>query len=83
MGRRVSGKWSVGRWVGGSVVGWSVVLIKPHPSCYLTSIMDETHYGPVIALFCATLTAFFSYVRGIYVTNHFSLLLIVRYILAI
>ena len=31
----------------------------PHPSCYLTSIMDETPYGPVIALFsCATSAAF-------------------------
>ena len=23
----------------------------PHPSCYLISIVDKTHYGPVIALF--------------------------------
>ena len=22
----------------------------PRPSCYLTSIMDKTHHGPVIAL---------------------------------
>ena len=30
-----------------------------HPSCYLTSIMDKTHHGPIIALFfCANLAAF-------------------------
>ena len=22
-----------------------------HPNCYLISIMDETHYGPIIATF--------------------------------
>ena len=26
----------------------------PHASCYLTSIVDKTCHGPVIALFCAT-----------------------------
>ena len=30
-----------------------------HPSCYLTSIMDETHHGPVIALFSAQLQQLF------------------------
>ena len=27
----------------------------PDPSCYLISIMDKTHYGPVIALFSVQL----------------------------
>ena len=30
----------------------------PHPICYLTFIMDETHQGPVIAFFCATSAVF-------------------------
>ena len=31
----------------------------PHPSCYLTSIVDKTHHGPVVAFFfCATSAAF-------------------------
>ena len=31
----------------------------PRPSCYLTSIIDKTYHGPVIALFfCATSAAF-------------------------
>ena len=55
----------------------------PHPSCYLTSIMDKTHHGPVIALFSVQLQQLFSYVGGIPVTNHFTLLFIDRYILAI
>ena len=31
----------------------------PHPSCYLTSILDKTHHGPVIALFFVQLLEFF------------------------
>ena len=52
-----------------------------HPSCYLTSIMDKTHHGPFI--FSLHFSSFFSYVGGILVTKHFSVLLIDRYILAI
>ena len=55
----------------------------PHTICYLTFIMDKTLHGPVIALFSLQLKRFFSYVEGILVTNHFSLLLVDRYILAI
>ena len=55
----------------------------PHLSCYLTSIMVKPHHGPVIALFLCNFSSFFSYVVGIPVTNHFSLLLLDRYILAI
>ena len=57
--------------------------VVPHLSCYLTSIMDKTHHGPVIALFSVQLHQLFSYVGGILVANHFSLLLTDRYILAI
>ena len=45
--------------------------------------MDKTHHGPVIALFSVQLQQLFSYVCGILVANHFSLLLIDRYILAV
>ena len=31
----------------------------PHPSCYLTYIVDETHHGPVIALFSMQLLQLF------------------------
>ena len=55
----------------------------PHPSCYLTSIMNKTHHEPVIALFSLQLQQLFSYLRGILVTNHFSMFLTDRYILAI
>ena len=56
----------------------------PRPSCYLTSIMDKTYHGPAIALFfLCNFSSFFSYVGGIPVSNHFSMLLIERYILAI
>ena len=44
-----------------------------HPSCYLTSIMDKTHRGPVIAFFLSNFISYLSYVGGIPVTNHFSL----------
>ena len=39
--------------------------------------------GQLLPLFLCNFSSFFSYVRGIPVTNHFSLLLIDRYILAI
>ena len=33
--------------------------VIPQTSCYLTSTIDKTHHGPVIALFfCATSAAF-------------------------
>ena len=48
--------------------------VMRHPSCYLTFIMDKTHHGLIIALFCATSAAFLV-IEGIPVTNHFSLLL--------
>ena len=44
--------------------------------------MGKTH-GSVIALFSVQLQQFFSYVRGVFVTNRFLRLLIDRYILAI
>ena len=56
----------------------------PHPSCYLTSIMDiKLTMGQLLLFFLCNFSSFFSYVWGIPVTNHFSLLLIDRYILAI
>ena len=55
----------------------------PHPSCYLTSIMDiKLTMGQLLLFFLCNFSSFFSYVGGIPV-NHFSLLLIDRYILAI
>ena len=54
-----------------------------HLSCYLTSIMDIKLTMGSTAHFLCNFSSFFSYVRGIPVTNHFSLLLIDRYILAI
>ena len=54
-----------------------------HSSYYLTSVMDKTHHGLVITLFSVQLRSFSGYVGGILVTNHFSLLLIDRDILAI
>ena len=54
-----------------------------HPSCYLTSVMNKTHHRLVAALFVCSFSSFFSYVGCILVTNHFSLLLIDGYILAI
>ena len=55
----------------------------PPLNCYLTSIMEKTHHGSVIALFSVQLQQTFSYTGSIAVTNHFSLLLTDRYILAI
>ena len=54
----------------------------PHPSCYLTSIMDKTH-GQLLLFFLCNFCSTFSYVGGVLVTNLFSLLLIDKYILAI
>ena len=34
-------------------------LVIPNPSCYLTSIIDKTHHGPVIALFSVQLLQYF------------------------
>ena len=34
-------------------VALDFVLLVLNPSCYLTSIMDKTHPGPVISLFSA------------------------------
>ena len=45
----------------------------PYPSCYLTSIVDKTLHGPVIASF---LCKFYSFLATLEVTNLFSLLLI-------
>ena len=41
----------------------------PHASCCLTSIIDKTPHGPVIALFSVQPQQLFSYVRGILVTR--------------
>ena len=61
---------------------FAFLVLKLCPSCYPTSIMDKNHHGLVIALFYATSAAFLG-IGGIPVTNHFLLLLIDRYILAI
>ena len=45
--------------------------------------MNKTHNGSVIALFSVQLQQLFSYVKGIFVTNNLSLLLVDRYILTI
>ena len=45
--------------------------------------MDKTHHGSVTGPFSVKLQQFFSYAEGILVINHFSLLLIDRYILDI
>ena len=42
-----------------------------HPSCYLTSIVDKTHHGPVIAPFSLQLRSYISYVRSVLLTNPF------------
>ena len=55
----------------------------PHLTLLSYSIMDKTHHGALIALFSMQLQHLFSYVGGILVSNHFSLLLFDRYILAI
>ena len=41
----------------------------PYPSCYLTSTVDKTHHGPVIAPFSVQLLQFFSYTRGVLVSK--------------
>ena len=49
----------------------------PHPSCYLTSIMDiKLTMGQLLLFFLCNFSSFFSYIRGIPVSNHSSLLLI-------
>ena len=40
----------------------------PHPSCYLNSIVDETHHGLVIATFSVQLLQLF-YAGGILVSK--------------
>ena len=50
---------------------------------YLTPIMDKNQHWPFIDLFSVQLLQPFSYIRGVLVTNIFSLLLIDRDILAI
>ena len=55
----------------------------------LSKLLSHFHYrynspwASYSSFFCATWAAFFSYVGGISVKNHFSLLLIDRYILSI
>ena len=39
----------------------------PYASCYLTSIGNKTHHGPVIAHFLCNFCSFFSYAGGILV----------------
>ena len=55
---------------------WFLLEAILHPSCYLTSTVDKTHHGSVIAPFSLQLLQLFCYVGGILVTNLFSLLLI-------
>ena len=43
--------------------------VIPHPSCYLTSVMDKIHHWPVIAFFLCNSSSFFSLRRGC-PTNH-------------
>ena len=51
--------------------GFCVFVFKsiPHPSCYLTSILDKTQYGPIIAPFSVQLLKLFSYAGGILVSK--------------
>ena len=66
--------------VGFCAVGfWSYAPSK----LYLTSTMDKTHHGPVIAFLLCNFNSLFSFVGSMLVTSHFSLLLIDRHILAI
>ena len=46
---------------------WSEAI--PQPNCYITSIVDKAHYGPVIAPFSVQLFQFFSYARGVLVNT--------------
>ena len=57
--------------------------VMPHPICYLTSLWIKLTIGQLLLFFLCSFSSFFSYDRGIAVTNHFSLLLINRYILSI
>ena len=64
-----------------AALNFVILVLKPypHPSCYLTSIMDKTHNGPVIALFLYSFSSFFSLGRRCPRNQ----LLIGRYIVAI
>ena len=46
--------------------GFEAIL---HPSSYLTSIVDKTHYEPVIDPFSVLLLRFFSYAGGVIVSK--------------
>ena len=54
----------------------------PHTSCYLP-LWTKLIKGQLLLFFLSNFSSFFSYVGTIHVTNHFTLLLIDRYILAI
>ena len=41
----------------------------PLSSCYITSIGDKTHHGPIIAPFSVHLLPFFSYLGGVLVSK--------------
>ena len=40
-----------------------------HPSCYLTSIVDKTHHGPVTDPFSVQLWQYFSYEEVVLVSK--------------
>ena len=62
------------------VLGFEVL---PHTSCYFPSITDKTHCRSIIAFFVCNFCSLLRYVRGVLVTNHFSLFLTGTYIWAI
>ena len=41
----------------------------PHPSCYLTSILNKTHHGTIGAPFLCNFCSFFSYARSVLESN--------------
>ena len=49
--------------------GFEAIATSSNPSCCLASIVDKTHHGSVIAPFLCTFRSFFSYDRGVLVTN--------------
>ena len=54
--------------------GFCVVLVlklHPDPSYYLTSTMDKTHHGSIIALFYVQVLQLFSYIGVVLITNLF------------
>ena len=67
---------------------WMYVVLLVLNLCLIQVVISIPYWikltiGQLLLFFLCNFSSFFSYVRGIPVTNHFSLLLIDRYILAI